>query len=188
MMNALRFRSLFIAFGLALLGGCNQELVLVTQARDYEISTRSLKSFLAENGGLGLVVLNGPEVPTKGDADGQIASTLKVSTERPIPVRPIADNASANRIILVFNPPREASGSLNRVCSGKIGPFEPYREPNSLFLYGALCITDVIASHATTISADISPADPRFQDVANAMMAALFPPFPKGDRSSCAVC
>lgn len=187
------FAKFLKTFGAALvlapmLGACQQELVLVTDVNDFPLSTRSFRGNLAENGGVGLVVINGPAMPSKSEVDAKIASLLKVTGRSDIPVTPIADSATSNRIVLVFSPPRGGSVNIHRICSGNVGPLDTHVELHAMRIYGALCATDRVVSHGMTLSAEISPMDPRFKDIADAMMAALFPHHPKGDRGDCAVC
>lgn len=181
-------RAFALGAAMAFLAGCGQELVLVTNADDYELSTKSFRAHLAETGGVGLVVINGPTAPSKADIDKRLASLIRVVSTKEIPVTPIADTTTANRIVLVFNPAKGEQGNLNRICAGKLGEVGTHLETGTLFLYGALCASDSIVSHGMTISANIAPMDPRFQDVMNAMAIALFPPNPRGDRSSCLMC
>jgi len=170
------------------LPGCDQELVLVTDVYDQPLSTRSLRNYVAETGGFGLVVVNGPISPSKAEVERALAAKIGVTGRPDIKITPTEDRPDANRIVLVFNPLQGGRMSPERLCSGNIGRVEQQLDPGAMRIYGVVCTSERVVSHAMTLSYDIPPTDPRFRDVANALSFALFPPHPRGDRADCAFC
>ena len=175
--------------GVLTLASCDQELVLVTDVEDHSLSTKSFRAHVGETGGFGLVTVNAPTTPSKTEVDNLLASKITVTGAYHVKITPAEDRVDMNRIVLVFNPPL-ARGRMNpdRICSGKIGPIAAQPEAGALRIYGVVCASDRVVSHAMTLSYDIAPGDPRFAEVAKALSLALFPIKPYGDRSDCNFC